>query len=200
MEAYFEGLEKLDNYISKCLLNDNEIADMQRRNIQVTVLLKSIVAEEKRQSTPLGTFGWLVRLPWLINYPPCLLDSAVNPHLRTAYDIAVGIQTAGIISKLLQWPFHGGWPWQWTLDLPLMLILLGYWGTHVGAFAAGYREVSTVFLLQLAFFVVITWRHVFPNWWDYRWELSFVFPVGFLCYTVWHRLGLKETFQENFGH
>lgn len=200
MEAYIEGLEQFDYDIDKRLVDDDDITDMQRRNVRVTVLLKSIVAEEERQSTPLGIFGWLVRLPWLINYPRCLLDSAVNRYLRTAYDIAVGIQTAGIFSKLLQWPLRGGWPWQWSLDLPLMLFFLGNWATHFIAFAAGHKDFSTIFLLQLSYFMVSTWRHVFPNWWDYRWELSLVFPIGFLCYTVWHHPGMKKSVQELFGH
>ncbi len=177
MKAYVERLEQFDNCISKCLVDDDEIADMHRRNARVTVLLKSIAAKEERRNTPLGTFDWLVRIPWSINYPRCLLDSAVNRHVRTVYDIAVGIQTAGVISKLLLWPFHGGWPWQWTLDFPLMVFFVGNWGVHLIAFAAGHRDLSTAFfLLQLASFLVYIWRQVFPNWWDYHWELSFWLP------------------------
>lgn len=195
MKAYVERLEQFDNYISKCLVDDDEIADMHRRNARVTVLLMSIAAKEERRSTPLGTFDWLVRIPWSINYPRCLLDSAVNRHVRTVYDIAVGIQTAGIISKLLRWPFHGGWPWQWTLDFPLMVFSVGSWGVHLITFAAGHRDLSTAFfLLQLASFLVYIWRQVFSNWWDYRWELSFGFAVGFLCYMVWHGLCRRKSF------
>ncbi len=72
---------------------------------------------------------------------------------------------------------------------------VGNWGVHLIAFAAGHRGLSTAFvLLQLASLMVYIWRQVFPNWWDYRWELSFGFPVGFLCYMVWHRLCRKQTF------
>ncbi len=202
MEAFIKEAAEFDIAVSEGLVDIVKIAELRKLCFCARDLVAKVVAHEMRQTGPLGAFGAKIGRIWLINYPPCLLKYSVNPHLRTAYVIAMVMQRTGTVATLVGWAFYGGWPWQWhwTLDILVWVYLLGHWSTQCIAFAAGRRELSRIFLMQLAFCAMDNWQYIFPNWWDYRWELSFVFPIGFLCYTVWRRPGIKKAVRDVLGH
>ena len=184
-------MEQCNNQIRELRVLANEITEMLRKHNQLTDTVVKIVTEEQRQGARSRILGWLVRR-FRVDYPRCLWRYATHPYLRTAYAVAVGIQRAGTTAKLTSWLFDGGCPWEWTMDWCLGFALMGYWGKHVILFMAGHRDVSFTFRLLLMFFGITTWRRVFPNWWDHRWELSFVMPAGLLCYLAWHHWGIGD--------
>ena len=166
----------------------------------VQALAKDILIKEYGRRSLLKSLGYLVFAIFRIKFPTGLENHNARPYLHTAYVLAVAIRRAGIAGKLTGWLFHGGWPWRWTMDWTLKLALLGSWATHAIAFAVGHREFSIALLLQLIYFGIKAWVRFFPNWLDYLWELSFVIPIGFLCYRVWHHTSWRKYIHEVSGH
>ena len=193
MHKYLEQIEQFDNAILTDLVEYDRITELRRETERLIAIVEKILDDKDKETGPLRTFALAI---WRNHYPPCLRSHRANQQLRMAHDVMVAMQFSGTVSKLLMWPFHGGWPWQWPMDISLWLIILGHWGSLAIAFVAGHRDTSPITLAQVSLFVLMIFRLIFPNWWEHRWEWSFVFPVGFLCYKAWTRPGIQDNIQQ----
>ena len=160
---------------------------------RISVLIKKIIADDDSHRASKGVFSLLGDRTWQIGTPPWFWKSTTNQHLRTAYVIAVATHRVCTAAKVLECLIYGRWLWEGVTEWLFILTILGNWSTYIIALTAGHRDLPLGLVLQLITLGIIIGTHNYPNWWEYRWELSFVFPGGFLCYKVGRRLGIRAS-------